>query len=151
MEPKKILLVDDDPSDVELMLIAIEETNLSGEVAVASNGSDALDYLYRRGRFVDRPAGNPEVVFLDLKMPQIDGSEVLRQIKEDQQLKSIPVVVLTSSRVEADVRESYNHGANAYVVKPVAFEEFSEVARQICRFWALTNETPRGQREGNSE
>lgn len=142
MEAKKILLVDDDVRDVELALASLEEHNLTNEVAVARDGAEALDYLYRRGAFAERPVGHPLVVFLDLKMPKVDGHEVLRQVKADPELKSIPVVVLTSSREEQDLIESYNHNANAYVVKPVAFDSFVGVVKQLGLFWVLTNEPP---------
>jgi CheY-like chemotaxis protein len=140
MEAKKILLVDDDTRDVELALASLEENNLANEVAVARDGAEALDYLYRRGMFADRPEGHPLVVFLDLKMPKVDGHEVLRQIETDPELKTIPIVVLTSSREEQDLIESYNHNANAYVVKPVGFDSFVEVVKQLGLFWVLTNE-----------
>ena len=140
MESKKILLVDDDIRDVELALASLEEHNLANEVAVARDGAEALDYLYRRGEFSDRPEGHPLVVFLDLKMPKVDGHEVLIQVKADPNLKNIPIVVLTSSREEQDLVKSYNHNANAYVVKPVAFDSFVEVVKQLGLFWVLTNE-----------
>jgi len=140
MDAKRILLVDDDTSDVELALSSLEEHNLANEVAVARDGAEALDYLYRRGLFADRPEGNPVVVFLDLKMPKVDGHEVLAKIKNDPELKSIPVVVLTSSREERDLIESYSNNANAYVVKPVAFNSFVEIVKQLGLFWVLTNE-----------
>ena len=140
MDAKKILLVDDDTRDVELALASLEEHNLANEVAVARDGAEALDYLHRRGMFADRPAGHPLVVFLDLKMPKVDGHEVLANMKRDPVLKNIPVVVLTSSREERDLIESYNHNANAYVVKPVAFDSFVEVVKQLGLFWVLTNE-----------
>jgi CheY-like chemotaxis protein len=142
MNAKKILMVDDDSNDVELMLTSLEEHNLANEVAVTRDGAEALDYLYRRGAFADRPPGHPVVVFLDLKMPKVDGHEVLRQVKKDPDLKSIPIVVLTSSREEKDLIESYSHHANAYVVKPVAFESFTEITKQLGLFWVLTNEVP---------
>jgi CheY-like chemotaxis protein len=142
MEAKKILLVDDDVRDVELALASLEENNLANEVAVARDGAEALDYLYRRGQFAERPEGHPLVVFLDLKMPKVDGHEVLRQVEADPNLKTIPVVVLTSSREEQDLVKSYNHHANAYVVKPVAFESFADVVKQLGLFWVLTNEPP---------
>ncbi|WP_372807284.1 response regulator [Pontiella sp.] len=143
-EAKKILLVDDDVRDVELACASLEEHNLANEVAVARDGAEALDYLYRRGAFADRSEGHPIVVFLDLKMPKIDGHEVLKQIKNDPNLKSIPVVVLTSSREEQDLISSYQHHANAYVVKPVDFDCFVEVVQQLGLFWVLTNEPPPG-------
>jgi CheY-like chemotaxis protein len=140
MDAKRILLVDDDTSDVELALASLDEHNLANEVAVARDGAEALDYLYRRGLFADRPIGHPVVVFLDLKMPKVDGHEVLAQIKNDPELKIIPVVVLTSSREEQDLIKSYSQHANAYVVKPVAFDSFVEVVKQLGLFWVLTNE-----------
>ncbi|MDY7077723.1 MAG: response regulator [Chloroflexota bacterium] len=142
MKAKTILLAEDDPKDVELAIAALREYNLANKVVVARDGAEALDYLYRRGQFAGRPAGHPVVVLLDLKMPKVDGLEVLRQVKRDPVLKTIPVVVLTSSRQDHDVVESYNLGVNAYVVKPVAFDEFVKVVKQIGLFWMLTNETP---------
>ena len=144
MEAKKILLAEDDPRDVELTLVALEEHNLANEVVVARDGAEALDYLYRRGQFADRPAGHPVVVLLDLKMPKVDGLEVLRQVKSDPALKAIPIVVLTSSRQDQDVVESYDLGVNGYVIKPVAFDRFVEVVKQLGLFWVLTNEVPSG-------
>jgi CheY-like chemotaxis protein len=143
MNAKKILMVDDDSNDVELALASLEDHNLANEVAVARDGAEALDYLYRRGSFADRPIGHPVVIFLDLKMPKVDGHEVLRRVKNDPDLKIIPIVVLTSSREEKDLIESYNHNANAYVVKPVAFESFTEITKQLGLFWVLTNEVPK--------
>lgn len=140
--PKDILLADDDPKDVELTLIAMDEYKLANQVVVVSDGAEALDYLYRRGKFADRAEGNPLVVMLDLKMPKVDGLEVLKQVKSNPVLKTIPIVILTSSRVEQDIIESYNLGVNAYVVKPVAFEKFLEVVKRISLFWILTNEYP---------
>ncbi len=142
MAAKKILLVDDDPRDVELTLTALEEYNLANEVVVARDGVEALDYLYRRGQFTGRPDDHPLVVLLDLKMPKVDGLEVLRQAKSDPALKTIPIVILTSSCEDQDIVESYNLGVNAYVVKPVAFDNFVEVIKQLGLFWILTNETP---------
>lgn len=146
MDVKKILLVDDDPNDIELMIASLGEYNLANDIAVARDGAEALDYLYRRGSFVDRPVGNPVVVFLDLKMPKVGGLEVLRQVKGDSELKTIPIVIVTSSREEQDLLESYQNSANAYVVKPVAFESFVEAVKQLGLFWLLTNESlPNGQ------
>ncbi|HXG68707.1 MAG TPA: response regulator [Blastocatellia bacterium] len=144
MEAKKILLAEDNPNDVELTLAALEEHHLANAVVVARDGAEALDYLYRRGQFADRPAGNPVVVLLDLKMPKVDGLEVLRQVRNDPQLKSIPVVMLTSSREEQDVVESYSLGINAYVVKPVDFTKFLDVVKQLGLFWVVINEPPPG-------
>lgn len=142
MKGKEILLAEDDTNDVELTLAALEEYNLANKVVVARDGAEALDYLYRRGRFAERPAGHPVVVLLDLKMPKVDGLEVVRQVKSDPALRTIPIVVLTSSRQDQDLVESYNLGVNAYVVKPVAFDKFVEVVKQIGLFWVLINETP---------
>jgi len=139
---KEILLVDDDPNDVELALTALAEHGLADHVVVAWDGVEAMDYLYRRKRFADREKADPHVVLLDLKMPRVNGLEVLRQIKGDDTLKGIPVVMLTSSRQEQDLLESYALGVNAYVVKPVAFDEFSQQVGRIGQFWALANETP---------
>ncbi len=142
MDAKKILMAEDDPRDIELALLALEEYNLSNQVIVARNGVEALDYLYRRNAYSERAPGNPVVVLLDLKMPKISGLEVLRQIKGDPVLKTIPVVVLTSSNEDRDIVESYKLGVNAYCVKPVAFEKFVNVVRQLGLFWVLTNEVP---------
>jgi CheY-like chemotaxis protein len=138
------LLVEDDPRDVELTLTALEEHSLANRVVVARDGAEALDYLYRRGAYADLPVGHPLVVLLDLKMPKVDGLQVLRQVKGDPALKTIPVVVLTSSRQEQDIVESYGLGANAYVVKPVAFDRFVEVVKHLGLFWVLTNEPSPG-------
>lgn len=139
---KHILLVEDDPRDIELTLDALDEYNLSNEIVITRDGVDALDYLYRRGTFAQRPEGNPVVILLDLKMPRMDGVEVLKQIKSDEQFRIIPVVVLTSSRESRDLEECYKLGVNAYVVKPVRFSEFVEAIKQIGVFWALLNEPP---------
>ncbi len=139
---KNILLVDDDPRDVELTLAALEEQHLANKVAVVHNGEEALDYLFRRGAFSARESGNPIVILLDNKMPKVGGLEVLKIIKSDPHLKIIPVVVLTSSRETPDLLEFYNHGVNAYVVKPVSFSEFMKVVKQLGIFWADVNEPP---------
>jgi len=139
---KSILLVDDNSRDTELVLDVLAQHNLANEVVALRDGVEALDYLYRRGQFADRNKGQPAVVLLDLKMPKVDGIEVLRQIKGDPQLKTIPVVVLTSSREEQDVVNSYDLGVNAYIVKPVLFPEFVEAVKQVGAFWAVINEPP---------
>jgi CheY-like chemotaxis protein len=143
-ELKRILLAEDNPNDVELTLNALTEYNLANEVVVTGDGAEALDYLYRRGEYKMRAEGNPAVVLLDLKMPKVDGLEVLKQIKSDEKLKSIPVVVLTSSREERDLVESYKLGTNAYVVKPVDFKEFMAAIKHLGAFWAVLNEPPVG-------
>jgi CheY-like chemotaxis protein len=139
---KSILLVEDQSKDVELTLAALSEHNLANEVAVARDGVQALDYLYCRGKFAGRPAGNPAVILLDIKMPRMNGLEVLREIKADPKLKLLPVVMLTSSREEPDLIESYKLGVNAYVVKPVDFQQFVEAVKQVGAFWAVLNEAP---------
>jgi CheY-like chemotaxis protein len=141
---QRILLVDDSSRDTELAIIALSEYNLVNEIVALRDGAEALDYLYRRGPFTDRTSGQPAVILLDLKMPKVDGLEVLRQIKGDPKLKVIPVVVMTSSREERDVVESYNLSINAYVVKPVNFLDFVEAVKQIGAFWAVLNEPPPG-------
>ena len=141
---KCVLMVDDSARDTELTLDALAQHNLANKVVALRDGAEALDYLYRRGPFADRTAGNPVVVLLDLKMPKVDGIEVLRQIKTDPQLKMIPVVVLTSSREEQDLVTSYQLGVNAYIVKPVQFKEFVEAVKLVGAFWAVINEPPPG-------
>ncbi len=142
---KKILLAENDANDIELTLMALAEYNLGNEVVVVRDGAEALDYLYRRGAYGKRPLGNPIVMLLDLKMPKVGGLEVLQQLKSDPDLKTIPVVVLTSSRQDQDIAKSYNLGVNAYVVKPVVFQDFIEVVKQLGLFWIVTNQPmPRG-------
>lgn len=143
-ELKRILLVEDSAHDVELTLAALEENRLANEVVVARDGEEALDYLYRRGIFKLRSEGHPAVVLLDLKLPKIDGLEVLKRIKGDETLRAIPVVMLTSSREEQDLVRSYNLGVNAYVVKPVDFHEFVDSLRELGLFWAVINQPPPG-------
>ncbi|MEW5718619.1 MAG: response regulator, partial [Chloroflexota bacterium] len=136
-ELKRILLVEDDPRDVELILSTLSEYNLANEIAIARDGVEALDYLYRRGTFAPRPVGNPVVILLDLKMPRLDGLQVVRQLKADEPMRLIPIVILTSSREAHDLEECYKLGVNAYVVKPVRFAEFVEAVKQVGVFWAL--------------
>ena len=140
----RILLVEDNPNDVELTMAAFEENSLANEVFVVHDGEQALDYLYRRGDFRLRTEGNPALILLDIKMPKIDGIEVLRAIKSDQNLMTIPVVMLTSSREEQDLIETYKNGVNGYVVKPVDFQEFFDSVKQLGLFWAVINEAPPG-------
>ena len=139
---KSILLAEDDAQDVELTLAALAEQNLANQVAVVRDGAEALDYLYLRGKYQSRPVGNPVLVLLDNKMPKVSGLEVLKTMKGDEQLKTIPVVVLTSSRETPDLIEFYKHGVNAYVVKPVDFGEFMKAVKQLGVFWAAVNEPP---------
>jgi CheY-like chemotaxis protein len=141
---KPILLVEDSPNDIELTLAALEENHLANEVVVVRDGAEALDYLYHRGVFKLRGRGNPAVVLLDLKLPKVDGLEVLQTLKSDSDLKCVPVVMLTSSREEQDLARSYNYGANAYVVKPVDFTHFVDSIRELGLFWAVVNEPPPG-------
>src|SRR5579862_3947503 len=140
----RILMVEDDPRDVELTLTALEEYNLANEVVVARDGEEALDYLYHRGNFMRRSEENPAVLLLDLKLPKVDGLEVLQKIKSDDNLKMIPVVVLTSSHEEKDMVASYRLGVNAYVVKPVDFHDFVNAIRELGVFWAIINSPPPG-------
>jgi CheY-like chemotaxis protein len=144
---KRILLVEDNSHDVELTMVALEECHLANSVDVASDGAEALDYLYSRGAFASRGREMPVVVLLDLKMPKVDGLEVLRQMKSDPVLKFVPVVMLTSSREERDLVQSYHLGANAYVVKPVDFKQFIDSIKQLGCFWAILNELPPPQKE----
>ena len=140
----RILIVEDDPNDVELTLTALEDYNLVNDVVVTRDGQEALDYLHCRGQFSNRPNENPAVLLLDLKLPKVDGLEVLKQIKSDERLKMIPVVVLTSSHEEKDMMRSYSLGVNAYVVKPVDFHEFVNAVKELGAFWAVINEPPPG-------
>lgn len=139
---KKILLAEDDINDVELTLTALGENNLANEVFVVRDGEEALDYLLKRNSYAERSGGNPIVILLDLKMPKVNGIEVLKIIKTHDNLKNIPVVVLTSSRESNDLKECYKYSVNAYVVKPVKFENFINAVKHIGVFWALINEPP---------
>lgn len=141
-DAKRILLAEDSPQDVEMTLAALSEHKLTNEIVVVNDGEQALDYLYMRGRYAGRAPGNPILVLLDLKMPKVDGLEVLRSIKQDETLRTTPVVMLTSSREEQDVVRSYQLGINAYVVKPVDFHSFIEAVKQLGTFWTLHNEPP---------
>jgi CheY-like chemotaxis protein len=141
---KRILLVEDDPKDVELTLTGLAEYNLAHEVVVTNDGEQALDYLHRRQSHQTRPNGNPAVILLDLKLPKVNGFEVLEQVRADDNLKMIPVVVLTSSNEERDLMRSYNLGVNAYVTKPVDFHEFVNAVKELGVFWAVINEPPPG-------
>ncbi len=143
---KPILLVEDNPHDLELTLIALSKSQLANEVVVMRDGAEALDYLYRRGEFAERAVGNPAVILLDLKLPKVDGLEVLNEIRHTDLFKSVPVVMLTSSKEEQDVVRSYELGVNAYVVKPVDFTEFLRAIADLGIFWAVLNEPPPGSR-----
>lgn len=139
---RRILLAEDSANDVELTLAALKEHRIANTVDVVRDGAEALDYLYSRGQYEGRPNGNPALILLDLKMPKVTGLEVLRQIKTDPALQTIPVVMLTSSREEGDLMASYQLGVNAYVVKPVEFSAFMDAVRQLGGFWAVVNEAP---------
>jgi CheY-like chemotaxis protein len=141
-ELRPILLVEDDTNDVELTLTALSQHNLANKIVVARDGAEALDFLYRRGAYGSRPDGQPIVVLLDLKMPKVSGLDVLKQMKSDEALRLVPVVMLTSSREERDLLESYQLGVNAYVVKPVSFGEFVSAIQGLGVFWAIINEPP---------
>lgn len=148
---KPILLVEDNPKDLELTLVALEKTQLANEVIILRDGAEALDYMFRRGAYANREEGNPAVILLDLKLPKVDGLQVLEQIKAEPAMRSTPVVMLTSSREEKDLVRSYKLGVNAYVVKPVGFHEFIEAIGDLGVFWAVLNEPPPGsmRRAGN--
>jgi CheY-like chemotaxis protein len=141
-ELKQIVLAEDNANDVELTINALRENHIVNEIVVVRDGAETLDYLYRRNGFSERAGANPALVLLDLKMPKVDGIEVLRQIKTDATLKNIPVVMLTSSREEQDLVRSYELGVNAYVVKPVEFREFMDAVKLLGGFWAVINEPP---------
>jgi CheY-like chemotaxis protein len=139
---KPILLVEDNPKDLELTLRALAKSNLANEVITVRDGEECLEYLRQTGQFASRSPGSPAVVLLDLKLPKVDGLQVLKEIKSDPELQGIPVVMLTTSREEQDLLTSYKLGVNAYVVKPVAFKDFMEAIQDIGIFWAVLNEPP---------
>lgn len=143
---RPILLVEDNPRDLELTLAALAKCQLANEIVVARDGAEALDFLYARGPHADRTPGDPAVVLLDLKLPKIDGLEVLEKVKKDPAQRQIPVVMLTSSREERDLVKSYELGVNAFVVKPVDFNAFFEAIQDLGMFWAILNEPPPGGR-----
>lgn len=142
LQLKKILLVEDNYNDIELALEALREENLGDRVVVANDGVEAMEYLSYKGRYQNRGRENPAVIFLDIKMPRMDGLEVLQAVKSHPQLKKIPVVMLTSSREEKDLLLCYEQGVNAYVVKPVEFTDFQNTVKQLGIFWAMLNELP---------
>jgi CheY-like chemotaxis protein len=141
---KPILLVEDNPKDLELSLLALEQSQLANGVDVARDGVEALDYLYRRAQYAERPQGNPAVVLLDLKLPRLDGLKVLETVRGDAELRNVPIVMLTSSREEEDLLRSYELGVNAYVVKPMGFQDFINAIEDLGVFWAVLNEPPPG-------
>ena len=142
MKFKRILLAEDNLDDIELTLRVLAEYHLANKVDVVRDGVETLDYLFRRGRFADRPPGNPALLLLDNKMPRVDGLEVVRRVKADERLKTIPVVMLTSSREQGDLFKSYELGVNAYVIKPVDFYDFVNAVRELGGFWGIVNEPP---------
>lgn len=148
-ELRTILLAEDNTNDVELTLAALNENRVANDVIVVRDGAEALDYLLRRNQYAGRAGGNPALMLLDLKMPKVDGIEVLRHVKSDPLLRSIPIVVLTSSREEHDLVRSYDLGVNAYVVKPVGFNEFVDAVKLLGGFWAVVNEPPPGRAVGD--
>lgn len=150
---KPILLVEDNPRDLELTLLALERSQLANDVIVLRDGADALDYLFQRGAYANRDGGNPSLLLLDLKLPKVDGLEVLKEVRNTPELRSVPTVMLTSSREEPDLLRAYELGVNAYVVKPVEFKEFVAAISDLGVFWAVLNEPPPGSlrlsRRGN--
>ena len=142
IEVKRILIVDDSPNDVELTIAALSENNLANEIVVAEDGEEALDYLYKRGKFATYEKGNPAIILLDIKMPKMNGIEVLKHIRCEPEFKLIPVIMVTSSREEKDLVESYNLGANSYVVKPVDIIQFINAIKVLGQYWAVINQPP---------
>lgn len=142
--PVEILLIEDNPNDAELSLYALKKYKVANNIFHARDGAEALDYIFCTGPFANRQIEDvPRVILLDLKLPKVDGHEVLRRIKSDDRTKNIPVVVLTSSREERDVIESYHQGVNSYIVKPIDFEQFTEAVRKLGMYWLLLNEIPK--------
>jgi len=139
---RPILLVEDNSNDIELTLAALKQCNIANEVTVVRDGAEALDYVYRRGAHAARQAGDPAVILLDLKLPKVDGLEVLERLKADPEQRQIPIVMLTSSREERDLVRSYQFGVNSFVVKPVEFSEFFEAIQSLGMFWAIINQVP---------
>ena len=149
-ELRPLLVVEDNPRDLELTLAALAKCALANETVVTRDGAEALDYIYRRNQYSDRPPGDPAVVLLDLKLPKVDGIEVLERVKGDPAHRQIPVVMLTSSREEQDLVRSYDLGVNAFVVKPVEFNDFFRAIQDLGVFWAVLNEPPPRSARGNT-
>ncbi|OFY44266.1 MAG: two-component system response regulator [Bacteroidetes bacterium GWF2_40_14] len=143
-EVKRILIVDDSPKDIELTISVLAQNNLANEIDVAEDGEEALDYLYKRGKFIHQK-GNPAVILLDIKMPKMNGIELLKQIRSDIEFTSIPIIMLTSSREEKDLVESYKLGANSYVVKPVDIPQFIDAIRVLGQYWVIINQQPQSR------
>ncbi len=140
----EILLVEDNPSDAKLTIRALQKNNLCNNVIHVSDGAEALDFIFARGKFNDRSVENkPKIVLLDLKMPKVDGLEVLKAIKADERTKNIPVIVMTSSKEDSDINQAYSYGVNSYVVKPVGFENFSKAVVELGMYWMLVNQEPK--------
>ena len=139
---RTILLAEDSPHDAEMAIDALREAHLANPIVHVEDGVEAIDYLFRRGKFADRPEGDPAVLLLDIKMPRMDGLEVLKQLRDHETLKRMPVVILSSSREESDLARSWDLGVNAYVVKPVDVDQFFDAVRTLGRFWAVLNEVP---------
>ena len=142
IEPVEILLVEDNPQDLKLTLHALNRNNVSNRIEIVRDGAEALEFLFGTGRYAGRSENAPKVVLLDLKLPKIDGLEVLRQVKADSRTRRIPIVVLTSSREDSDIAKCYQLGVNSYIIKPVDFEKFSESMRQVGHYWLLLNQPP---------
>jgi len=141
--PVEILLVEDNPSDEELTIHTLRANHLANNIQIVRDGAEALDFIFRTGAFADRATDEfPKVILLDLKLPKVDGLEVLRRVRDDPSTRSIPVVVLTSSREESDIVESYRLGVNSYIVKPVDFKQFAEMVTQLGLYWLLLNQPP---------
>jgi CheY-like chemotaxis protein len=138
----EILLVEDNPSDVQLALRALRKKKLANNIEVARDGEEALDFLFYRGKFAQRPRNNPKLILLDLKLPKVDGLQVLEQLRKDERTKAVPVVVLTSSKEDPDIATSYALGANSYIQKPVDFDNFQQVVEQLGLYWLVINQPP---------
>jgi CheY-like chemotaxis protein len=142
-QPVEILLIEDNPDDVQLTLHALQKHHISNRIQVLEDGAEALDFLFREGAFANREQDMPKVILLDLKLPKLNGIEVLRKIKEDSRTNKIPVVALTSSREDLDIEKCYGLGVNSYIVKPVDFAQFGDAVREVGLYWLLLNQAPK--------